>query len=91
MMIGKFGGMMLGIGFLLGSIGLKAATSSQAKQCYAKGIAKGLQVKSAYQGIVEQAKAEVDDIVAEANYLNVQAAEKEAEESETEAQEKADK
>ena len=35
-----------------------------------QGVAKGLQVKQGYQNIVEEAKAQVDDIVAEANYIN---------------------
>lgn len=35
-----------------------------------QGVAKGLQAKAAYQDVVEQAKAQVDDIVAEASYIN---------------------
>lgn len=70
----KKGGLLVGAGFLLGTIGVKALTSNTAKKCYVQGVAKGLQAKSAYENIVEQAKAEVDDIVAEANYINVQAA-----------------
>ena len=67
----KKSGLLVGAGFLLGSVGIKALTSNTAKKCYVQGVAKGLQAKSAYEGIVEQAKAEVDDIVAEANYINV--------------------
>ena len=33
-------------------------------------VAAGMRVKAGYQDIVEQAKAQVDDIVAEAEYLN---------------------
>lgn len=69
----KKSGLLIGAGFLLGTVGVKALTSDTAKKCYVQGVAKGLQAKSAYQNIVEQAKAEVDDIVAEANYINVQA------------------
>lgn len=68
----KKGGLLVGAGFLLGTLGVKALTSSTAKKCYVQGVAKGLQAKSEYQRIVEQAKAQVDDIVAEANYINVQ-------------------
>ena len=46
--------------FRSGHAGLKALSSS----------AKGLQAKAAYQDVVEQAKAQVDDIVAEASYIN---------------------
>lgn len=61
--------LLLGAGFLMGTVGVKALTSSAAKRVYVQGVAKGLQAKSAYEDIVEQAKAEVDDIVAEATYL----------------------
>ena len=67
-------GLLVGAGFLAGSVGLKALMSPAAKRVYVQGIAKGLQAKSCYEGIVEQAKAEVDDIVAEATYLSVQTA-----------------
>ena len=50
--------------------GLEGAGSSTAKKCYVQGVAKGLQAKAAYQDVVEQAKAQVDDIVAEASYIN---------------------
>ena len=65
------GGLLMGAGFLLGTVGVKALTSATAKKCYVQGVAKGLQAKCAYENIVEQAKAQVDDIVAEANYLNL--------------------
>lgn len=82
-------GFLLGAGFLLGSIGLKALTSQQAKKCYVQGVAQGLRAKAAYENIVEQAKAEVDDIVAEANYITMQEAPAEAEAAEVPAAEKA--
>lgn len=65
------GGLLVGAGFLLGTIGVKALTSNTAKKCYVQGVAKGLQAKSCYEDIVEQAKMQVDDIVAEANYINL--------------------
>ena len=60
-------------GFLLGTVGVKALTSPTAKKCYVQGVAAGMRAKAAYEDIVEQAKAEVDDIVAEASYLTVKA------------------
>ena len=36
-----------------------------------QGVAKGIQAKNCYENIVEQAKAQVDDIVAEAQYISV--------------------
>lgn len=66
----KRDGWMLAGGFALGTLGLKALSGSTAKKCYVQGVAKGLQAKAAYQDVVEQAKAQVDDIVAEASYIN---------------------
>ena len=70
MKLKKRDGWMIAGGFALGTLGLKALSSSAAKKCYVQGVAKGLQAKAAYQDVVEQAKAEVDDIVAEASYIN---------------------
>ena len=66
----KRDGWMLAGGFALGTLGLKALSSSTAQKRYVQGVAKGLQAKAAYQDVVEQAKAQVDDIVAEASYIN---------------------
>lgn len=71
-----FNALLVGSGFLAGTLGLKALTSKTAKKCYVQGVAKGLQVKQGYQNIVEQAKAQVDDIMAEANYINLSQSEK---------------
>lgn len=71
-----FNALLVGSGFLAGTLGLKALTSKTAKKCYVQGVAKGLQVKQGYQNIVEQAKAQVDDIMAEANYINLSQNEK---------------
>lgn len=62
--------LLLGAGFLLGTLGVKAVQSNFARDLAVKGVAAGMRVKSGYEDIVEQAKAEVDDIVAEASYLN---------------------
>ena len=65
------GGLLVGAGFLLGTVGVKALTSSTAKKAYVQGVAKGIQAKNCYENSVEQAKAQVDDIVAEAQYISV--------------------
>ncbi len=66
----KIGTLLVGAGFLLGTAGMKALTSQTAKKCYVRGVAGALRVRQGYEQIIEQAKAEVDDIVAEAAYLN---------------------
>lgn len=62
-------GLLVGAGFLAGTLGIKALTSKTAKKGYVQIVAQGMRAKAAYQDIVEQAKAEVDDIVNEASYL----------------------
>ena len=59
-----FNALLVGGGFLLGTVGVKAVTSAPAKKAYVQGIACGLRAKNCYQDMVEQAKAEVDDMVA---------------------------
>ena len=58
-----------GLGFLAGSVGLKALTSDTAKKGYVHAMAEGMKVKAEYENIVEKAKAEYDDMVAEAKYI----------------------
>ena len=87
----KRNALLVGAGFLLGPAGVKALASGTAKKCYVQGVAKGLQAKAAYENIVEQAKAQVDDIVAEANYINLSQSEAAAEKAEkAEAEDGAD-
>ena len=76
-------GLLVGGGFLLGTLGLKALTSEAAKKCYVQGIAQGMRAKSAYETMVEQAKAEVDDMMAEATYINATVEEDKAERAQT--------
>lgn len=66
-----------GLGFLLGTVGIKAATSETARKGYVHAMAQGMRAKAEYENIVEQAKAEYDDMKAEASYL-AQPAEKKA-------------
>lgn len=72
-------GLLVGAGFLAGTLGLKALTSKTAKKCYVQGMAQGIRAKKCYEDIVEQAKAQVDDIVAEANYIAVSQEKKDTE------------
>ena len=60
-----------GLGFLIGTVGLKAVTSSTAKKGYVHAMAQGMKAKAEYENIVEQAKAEFDDLKAEAEYIAV--------------------
>lgn len=60
-----------GLGFLIGTVGLKAATSETAKKGYVHAMAQGMKAKAEYEDIVEQAKAEFDDMKAEAEYIAV--------------------
>ena len=68
-MISSTVGYLLG-GAVLGRVLPKVLASEQAKRCYVQGIAAGMRAKSAYLDLVEQARAEVGDMVAEATYLN---------------------
>lgn len=60
---------MLG-GVVLGQALPKILTSDAAKRIYVQGIAAGMRARSAYLDLVEQARAEVGDMVAEATYIN---------------------
>lgn len=68
--ISKTHALLVGAGFLAGTLGVKAVTSECAKKLAVQGVAAGLRAKQGYENVVEQAKAQVDDIVAEAAYLN---------------------
>lgn len=61
-------GLLVGAGFLLGTLGVKALKSEPARKVYVKTIAQGLRVKEEAETIVDEAKAEFDDILAEAGY-----------------------
>ena len=57
-------GLLVGAGFLLGSVGVKALTSQKAKQVYVKGIVQGMRAKEEVQTMVDEARAEFDDLLA---------------------------
>lgn len=65
-----------GLGFLIGTAGVKAVTSETARKGYVHAMAQGMKAKAEYENIVEQAKAEYDDMKAEASYLAGSSAEK---------------
>ena len=72
-----------GLGFLIGTVGLKAATSQTAKKGYVHAMAQGMKAKAEYEVMVERARAEFDDMKAEAEFVavsdkDVKAAEKAA-------------
>ncbi|MDO4182652.1 MAG: preprotein translocase [Coriobacteriia bacterium] len=58
----------VGIGFLAGTVGMKAVTSQAAKNIAVAGMVQGMKVKECCEGLVDEAKAEFDDIMAEAEY-----------------------
>ena len=60
-----FNTLLVGGGFLLCTAGIKLLTSAPVKNACVQGIACGMRVKNCYQDMVEQAKANVDDMVAE--------------------------
>ena len=62
-------GFLIGAGFLLGSVGLKVATSDKAKQLYVKGIVQGMRAKEEVETVIDEARAEFDDLLAEAGYV----------------------
>ena len=63
-------GILIGAGFVLGSAGLKLATSAPAKRAYVKGLVCGMKAKESIETVIDEAKAEFDDIVAEASFAH---------------------
>lgn len=59
---------LVGAGFLAGTAGVKAVTSKTARKIYVKGLVQGLKAKESCETLVEEAKAQFDDIMAEAEY-----------------------
>ena len=57
-----FNTLLVGGGFLLGTAGIKRLTSAPVKNACVQGIACGMRIKNGYQDMVEQAKANVDDM-----------------------------
>ena len=68
--IGKEKTAVFGLGLLAGTAAVKILTSKLAKKAYVKIVATGLKAKAGCNKIIEEAKANADDIVAEAKYVN---------------------
>ncbi len=68
--VSKTHSLLVAAGVVAGVLVPKAVASEQAHKLAVNAVAAGMRVKSGYQDIVEQAKAQVDDIVSEAEYLN---------------------
>ena len=83
--ISKTHSLLVGAGFLLGTVGMKVLKSEAVHDLAVQGVAAGMRVRNGYQDVVEAAKAQVDDIVAEADYLT-NGAETEAEAAEAQAE-----
>lgn len=56
-------------GFLLGTAGVKAVRSNPARRVYVRTTVCALQAKDYVARVVDEAKAECDDIMAEAQYV----------------------
>lgn len=61
-------GILVGAGFLLGTVGVKAAASKPARKACVKGIVCAMRAKESVETVVDEAKAEFDDLMAEAGY-----------------------
>ena len=86
-------GLLIGAGFLLGSAGVKAVTSKCAKKVYVKGIVCGMRAKEGVESVIDEAKAQFDDLMAEASYekdsVKIEETPEEAEEAAEDAAEPA--
>ena len=81
-------GILVGAGFLLGTLGVKALKSEPAHKAAVATNAQGLKLKEGAESLVDEAKAEFDDILAEAGYDKAEEdVEEEAAEELEEAQE----
>ncbi len=68
--ISKTHSLLVAAGAVAGIVVPKILASEPAHKLAVNTVAAGMRVKSGYEDIVEQAKAQVDDIVSEAEYLN---------------------
>jgi hypothetical protein len=68
--LNKTHSLLVAAGAVLGVVVPKVLASEPAHKLAVNTVAAGMRVKSGYQDIVEQAKAQADDIVSEAEYLN---------------------
>ena len=62
--------LLVGAGFLLGTAGMKALKSKPAHRFYVKSIACGMKMRDDITKMVDEARMEFDDLMAEASYEN---------------------
>ena len=60
--------LLVGAGFLLGTVGVKALKSEPAKKVMVQAAVHSLRAKEEAETLIDQAKAEFDDIMAQADY-----------------------
>ena len=65
-------GLLIGLGIVAGVAGTKCSETPKAREICIQGLAKGMTIQSICEEKLEQAKAEIDDIVAEAKYVKEQ-------------------
>lgn len=56
-------------GLLLGTVGLKALTSKDAKRLYSNVIAKGMEIRDGIEASIDEAKQEGEDVLADAKVI----------------------
>ena len=61
-------GLLVGAGFLLGTVGVKALKSEPAKKLMVQAAVQGMRVKDEAETLIDEAKAEFDDVIAQASY-----------------------
>ena len=59
---------LVGAGFLAGTLGVKLVKSKAFHEALVAATVQGMKARAGYQDFVEQAKAQYDDIMAEADY-----------------------
>lgn len=63
---------LVAIGAVAGSVGTKILTSEPAKKVYVKGVVAGMCVRDSVSQVIEEAKAQFDDVCAQAEYERTQ-------------------
>ena len=75
---------LVGIGAVIGTVGTKILSSNTAKKMYVKGLVAGMRVRDGVGAVIEEAKAQFDDVCAEAEYEREQQREAEGETADVE-------
>ena len=77
--------LLVGIGAIAGSVGTKALLSEPAKKVYVKSLVCGMRLRDGVEQVIDEAKAEFDDVRAEAEYELIREDEEEAKEAKPKA------